>query len=165
MCHFLTLLSQETVTAALNPDLTAVHNATDFNVELDVSLAHPSRSEVISHADKTDGSAASKRGEKKIEKYSKERHTGGGSPCLIPLVFKHFGRWGNSREKFFHQMSLRSRGEDGRLNLIEFKTYWRQILSITLQRCNSSVLGKKIDRIVCSNGSVDDSYKHQMAVR
>ena len=42
--------------------------------------------------------------------------------------------------------------------------YWRQILSITLQRCNSSVLAKKIVKIVCSNDSVDDSYKHQVAV-
>ena len=57
------------------PDI-AVHNATDFNVELDVSLAHPWSSEVISHATTTDGSAASKREEKKIEKYNKERHTG-----------------------------------------------------------------------------------------
>ena len=69
------------------PDID-VHNATDFNVELDISLAHPWRSEVISHAATMDGSAASKREEKKIEKYSKERHTGGGSPCLIPLIFK-----------------------------------------------------------------------------
>ena len=66
--------------------------------------------------------------------------------------------------KFLHQISLRSRDEDGKLSSIEFKTYWRRILSITLQRCNSSVLAKKIDRIVCSNDSVDDSYKHQMAV-
>ena len=42
--------------------------------------------------------------------------------------------------------------------------YWQQVLSITLQRCNSSVSAKKSDRIVCSNDSVDDSYKHQNAV-
>ena len=120
--------------------------------------------QLISHAATTDGSAASKREEKKIEKYSKERHTGGGSPCLIPLVYKHFGCCENSRKKFLHQTLLRSRDEDGKLHSIEYKTYWRRILSITLQCCNSSVLTKKIDRIVCSNDSVDDSYKHQMAV-
>ena len=98
-----------------------------------------------------------KKEEKKIEKNSKERHTGGGSPCLIPLVFKHFGHWGNSGENFLHQISLTSRDEDGKLNLIEFKTYWQRTLSITLQRCNSSVLAKKTDGIICS-------YKHQMAV-
>ena len=101
------------------PDI-AVHNATNFNVELDVSLAHPWSSEVISHAATTDGSAASKRKEKKIEKYSKERHTGRDSPCLIPLVFKHFERWGNSGEKI-HQISVRSCDEDRKLNSIEFK--------------------------------------------
>ena len=98
------------------------------------------------------------------EKYNKERHTGGGSLCLIPLVFEHFGRWWNSGEKFLHQISLRSRDEDGKLNSIEDKTYWWRILSITLQLCTSSVLAKKTDRIVCSNDSEDDSYKHQMAV-
>ena len=82
--------------------------------------------------------------EKKIEKYSKERHTGGGSPCLIPLVFERFGCWGNNGEKFLHQISLRSRDEDGKLNSIEFKTYWRRILSITLQHCNSSVLAERL---------------------
>ena len=125
------------------PDI-AVRNATDFNVEFDVSLAHPWSSGVISHAATADGSAASKREEKKIEKYSKERHTGGGTPCLIPLVFEHFGRWGNNGEKFLHQISLRSRDEDEKLNLIKFKTYWQRILSITLQRCKSSVLAKRL---------------------
>ena len=109
-------------------------------------------------------SSFKKEEKKKIEKYSTEKHTGGGSPCLIPLVFKHFGRWGNSEENFLHHIPLRSRDKDGKLNSIEFKTYWRRILSITIQLCNSSVLAKKIDRIVCSNDSVDDSYKHQMAV-
>ena len=78
---------------------------TDFNVELDIPLAHPWSSKVISHAPTTDGSAASKREEKKIAKYSKERHISGGSPCLTPLVFEHFERCGNSGEKFLHQIS------------------------------------------------------------
>ena len=146
------------------PDID-VHNATDFNVKLDISLAHPWSSELILHAATTDGSAASKRKEKKIEKYSKERNTGGGFSCLISLVFEQCGCWGNNGEKVLHQISLRSRDEDGKLNSIEFITYWRRILSITLQCCNSSVLAKKIDRIVCSNDSMDDSYKHQVAFR
>ena len=98
-----------------------------------------------------------KREEKKIKKYSIERHSGRSYPCLIPLVFKHFGCWGNSGEKFLHQISLRSHDEDGKLKSIKFKTHWQRILS--------SVLAKKIDRIVCSNESVEDSYKHQMAIR
>ncbi|XP_062523315.1 uncharacterized protein LOC134197978 [Corticium candelabrum] len=123
------------------PDI-AVYNATDFNVELDISLAHPWSTDIISVAATTDGSAASKREGKKREKYSRETHTSGGSPCLIPLVFEHYGRWGNAGEKFLHQISLRSRDDDGK-------------------RCNSMVLAKKIDRIVCRNDSVAGFYSYQ----
>ena len=142
------------------PDI-AVYNATDFNVELDISLAHPWSTDIISVAATTDGSAASKREGKKREKYSRETHTSGGSPCLIPLVFEHYGRWGNAGEKFLHQISLRSRDDDGKVNSSEFKTYWRRLMSITLQRCNSMVLAKKIDRIVCRNDSVAGFYSYQ----
>ena len=34
-------------------------------------------------------------------------------------------------------------------------------MSITLQRCNSMVLAKKIDRIVCRNDSVAGFYSYQ----
>ena len=119
------------------------------------------QTDIISVAATTDGSAASKREGKKREKYSRETHTSGGSPCLIPLVFEHYGRWGNAGEKFLHQISLRSRDDDGKVNSSEFKTYWRRLMSITLQRCNSMVLAKKIDRIVCRNDSVAGFYSYQ----
>ena len=50
-------------------------------------------------------------------------------------------------------------------NKIKLTDRQRRILSLALQCCNRSVLAKKINRIVWSNDSVDDSYKHQMAVR
>ena len=76
-------------------------------------------------------------------------------------MFEHYGRWGNAGEKFLHQISLRSRDDDGKVNSSEFKTYWRRLMSITLQRCNSMVLAKKIDRIVCRNDSVAGFYIYQ----
>ena len=96
LSHFLTLFKpRDCYSSSQSRSDIAVHNATDFNAELDISLAHPWSLEAISLAATPNKSAGSKREETKIEKYSKERHAGKGSPSLIPLVFKHFERWGN----------------------------------------------------------------------
>ena len=50
------------------PDI-AIYNATDFNVELDISLAHPWCPDVLPAAALNQGSTTAKREEKKIEKY------------------------------------------------------------------------------------------------
>ena len=68
----------------------AVYNATDFNAELDISLAHPWCADVISAAALNQGAAASKREERKIERYRKEKHVSGILPKLVPLVFEQF---------------------------------------------------------------------------
>ena len=70
-----------------------------------------------------------------------ETHPGGFSPKLIPLVLEHFVFWGQEGQRFLHEISQRSRDEDGKANSIEFKTYWRCLFSMTLQRCNASVRG------------------------
>ena len=72
-------------------------------------------------------------------KTDSDRQAGRQTDRQTNIQIELFGRWGHSGEKFLHQISLRSRDEDGKLNLIEFRTYWQRILSITLQRCNSSV--------------------------
>ena len=81
------------------------------------------------------GVAALKRENKKIEKYNGERHIGGNSSELVPLVCEHFGYWGKDSVRFLNRISLRSRDDDGKINSAEFKTYWRHVLSVTLQRC------------------------------
>ena len=86
-----------------------------------------------------------KKKEKKKEKYSTETHPGGFSPKLIPLVLEHFGIGGQEGQRFLHEISQRSRDEDGKANSIEFKTYWRRLFSLTLQRCNAS--GSLIDLV------------------
>ena len=68
------------------------------------------------------------------------------STC-VPLVFEHFGRWGEQAHQFLDQLSLQSVDEDGRENSKEFKTFWRRCFSVALQRCNASVLRRKLSRI------------------
>ena len=63
---------------------------------LDISMVHPWSLGTIRRAGEKNGYAASKRKEKKIEKYNLEVLLDGSKPFLIPLVFEHFGRWGQS---------------------------------------------------------------------
>ena len=109
------------------PDIAICSNVFDSNVDLDVSLAHPWCSDIISKAAWQDGAAALRREEKKIEKYQKETRPGGFSPNLIPLVFEHYGRWGTEGEKFLNKISHRSTDEDSKSNTADFKTYWRRL--------------------------------------
>ena len=101
------------------PDIT-IQNVVDFNVELDISIAHPWSSDILPSADQTSGVAALRR----EEKYSTETHPGGFSPKLMVSVLEHFGFWGQEGQRFLHEISQRSRDEDGKANSIEFKTYW-----------------------------------------
>ena len=139
------------------PDI-AIHGASDFNVELDISLAHPWCPDIISAAGLNNGVAALKRENKKIKKYNGERHSGGNSSDLVPLVCEHFGYWGKDSVRFLNRISLRSRDDDGKINSAEFKTYWRRVLSVTLQRCNTSIINRKMDRLACLHVCTGDLY-------
>ena len=146
------------------PDI-AIQNVVDFNVELDISIAHPWSSDILPSAAQASGVAALRREKKKKEKYGTETHPGGFSPKLIPLVLEHFGFWGQEGQRFLHEISQRSRDEDGKANSIEFKTYWRRLFSMTLQRCNASVINRKLDRLSYSTASVGNLYRNQMYSR
>ena len=61
--------------------------------ELDISLAHPWRSEACRRAAVENGAAAIISGERKIEKYSSVVRVNGSSSCFVPVVAEHFGRW------------------------------------------------------------------------
>ena len=65
---------------------------------------------------------------------------------------------------FLHQLSLRSRDDDGKANSADFKAYWRRLMSVTLQRCNSSVISRKLDRILCKQDSIGEIYRIQINV-
>ena len=72
---------------------------------------------------------------------------------------------GQEGQRFLHEISQHSRDEDGKANSIEFKTYWRRLFSMTLQRCNASVINRKLDRLSYSTASVGNLYRNQMYAR
>ena len=114
------------------------------DIELDISMAHPWALHVISRAAQEDGVAAATREVKKSEKYARERDVWGLPSNCIPLVFKHFGRWGSETAQFLHRLSFQSIDEDGRKNSLDFKTFWRRCMLVALQRCNASVINRKL---------------------
>ena len=69
------------------------------DIELDVSLAHPWCLDSVKAASREEGVAAMKREEKKEEKYNFELLPERSCPLVIPLVFQHFGRWGEQGGK------------------------------------------------------------------
>ena len=95
------------------------------DLELDISLAHPWSLDTIIRAGEKNGYAASKREEKKIEKYNHEVVLDGPKPFLIALVFEHFGRWGQSGELFLGELAKKSRTIGGAKNRAEFRMDWR----------------------------------------
>ena len=46
-----------------------------------------------------------------------------------------------------NELGKKARGFDGRRIAVEFKTFWRKRLSITLQKCNSRVILRKLSRL------------------
>ena len=80
----------------------------------------------------------------------------GGAPKFVPLVFEHFGYWGNEADKFLNDLSKKSVDAEGRSNEHAFRNRWRRHFSILLQNCNSSVIFKKVTRL--SRGRVVDSF-------
>ena len=63
----------------------------------------------------------------------------------MPLVFEHFGNWGNEADKFLNDLSKKSVDAEGRSNEHAFRN---RLFSILLQKCNSSVILKKVTIIM-----------------
>ena len=140
------------------PDIIAFDAQSGCDIELDISVAHPWAQHVISLAALEDGVAAGKREVEKSKKYAGEWDVWGHPSNCIALVFEHFGRWGDDALQFLHRLSLQSINEDGRKNSSEFKTFWRRCLSVALQRCNASVMTRKLARLAKSKDPTLDSY-------
>ena len=141
------------------PDIVVFDAQQGCDIELDISVAHPWALHVISRAAQEDGAAAATREVKKSEKYARERIVWGLPSNCIPLVFKHFGRWGSEAAQFLHRLSLQSIDEDGRKNSRDFKTFWRRCMSVALQRWNASVISRKLARLGhCKIFTVDSSF-------
>ena len=133
-----------------------------LDIELDISISHPWAGHTLSQSAIEDGVAAAKREQEKIQKYANELDIWGNPSSCIPIVFEHFGRWGKQANQFLHQLSLQSVNEDRSPNRHEFKTFWRRCLSVALQRCNVSVITRKLTRLCGSkNVTVDrNSYMY-----
>ena len=144
------------------PDIIAFDADSGCDIELDISIAHPWAGHTLLQSAIEDGVAAAKREQEKIQKYANELDIWGNPSSCIPIVFEHFGRWGKQANQFLHQLSLQSVNEDGSPNRHEFKTFWRRCLSVALQRCNASVITRKLTRLCGSkNVTVDrDSYMY-----
>ena len=104
-------------------DIVAYNAQTGADIELDVSLAHPWAGHIVSQAAKEDGVAAARRQQEKSRKYAEMVDVWGTPSTCVPLVFEHFGRWGEQAHQFLDQLSLQSVDEDGRENSKEFETF------------------------------------------
>ena len=97
----------------------------------------------------------------KENKYAQERLPGVYSPTVVPLVFEHFGHWGEKASEYLRVLSALWRDDNGRSNIAEFKTHWRQRFLIKLQQCNPSVISRKMAVISAGQKScsVLDEYQ------
>ena len=95
------------------------------NSDLDIALARPWSMEALSRSAEEDGLAAFKREEWKQVKYNTLLLTGK-SLNFVPLVYKHFGRWGQAAENY---LNVLARDSEGRPNPAKFRAFWRKQLS------------------------------------
>ena len=135
------------------PDI-LMYNET--STELDVSMAHPWSKDILNRASKEAGYAAERRAMRKKSKYEALSVQDGTTPNLVPLVFEHFGFWGQETDNFLNSPSKKSRNSEGRSTEADFRTRWRRHFSIIIQRCNARVILKKISRVHI--GKIDDFF-------
>ena len=130
-------------TSSGRPDIYVAESFCMPVAELDIALSHPFSKDILSRAAYIDGAAASRRQKIKHTKYDSQLLPGGFAPTVIPLVFEHYGRWGDEAQQFLKTLSLMSYDEDGHQNASNFTTYLRQRLSVQLQQCNAGVIFRK----------------------
>ena len=92
----------------------------------------------------TDGAAARRREKRKEDKYQHERLPAGDVMSFVPLIFEHFGHWGEKAEGFLKELSKELTDEDGHSNTCEFVGYWRKCLSLQIQKCNAGMIFRKL---------------------
>ena len=118
----------------------------ETSTELDVSMAHPWSKDILNRASKEAGYAAERHEMRKKSKYEALSVQDGTTPNLVPLVFEHFGFWGQEADNFLNSLSKKSRDSEGRSTEADFRTRWRRQISIIIQRCNARVILIKEDK-------------------
>ena len=136
-------------------DIVVFNSASGVDLELDIALAHPWSNELEGLSATTQRAAATRRENLKIKKYDQELLPGGFRPTFVPIVFEHFGCWGEKAEEYLKKLSQLSRDEDGKPNAATFKTYWRSVFSVCLQPSNARVIDRKIKKIVSRDSHIN----------
>ena len=78
---------------------------------------------------------------RKRTKYEKQTmSTGEKCRKVVPLVFEHFGLWGEEAYDYLKELAKSSRDSEGRKNVADFLMRWRRQLAINIQRCNARVI-------------------------
>ena len=137
------------------PDIVVFDSASGMDLELDIALGHPWNDEIEGLSATTQRAAATKRQNLKIKMYDLELLPGGIRPTFVPIVFEHFGCWGEKAEDYLKKLLQLSRDEDGKTNASTFKTYWRSVFSVCLQQLNATVIARKINKIVSRDSNIN----------
>ena len=146
------------------PDIAVFDAGSGTNVELDVALAHPWAKDTLFQASKREAAAAANRENRKLTKYSQVTLPGASSLTLVPLVFEHFGHWGERATRYLQELSTRSTDDDGNKNANEFMCYWRKRFSTALQRCNARTIAGKLSHLLSMSSSNVKNYHTQFCV-
>ncbi|XP_062522026.1 uncharacterized protein LOC134196821 [Corticium candelabrum] len=150
------------------PDIAVFDAGSGTNVELDVALAHPWAKDTLFQASKREAAAAANRENRKLTKYSQVTLPGASSLTLVPLVFEHFGHWGERATRYLQELSTRSTDDDGNKNANEFMCYWRKRFSTALQRCNARTIAGKLSHLLSMSSSNEWSgckaYKYSASI-
>ena len=92
----------------------------------------------------TAGIVASRKEDRKKVKHNQGLLPGGIKPSLFPLVLEHFVRWGMQASNYLNKLAKSSRDDEGKKNKAQFKTKWRSLISIQLQRNLAKVIADKL---------------------
>ena len=136
------------------PDIVVINPQTGHDTELDISLAHPWCTDFLILAASTAGIATSRREERKYVKYNQELIPRGIKPSFVPLVLEHSGRGGIQASNYLKKLAETSRDDEGKKNKTHFKTKWRSLISIQLQRYFTKVIADKSHSIHRMNNTV-----------
>ena len=90
-----------------NEDITAFNINSGVNFDLDIAMAHPFSKDIVKRAsEETIMQQKRERAEKDCQVPESDYITlTGGAPKFVPLVFEHFGNWGNEADKFLDECS------------------------------------------------------------
>lgn len=87
------------------------------------------------------------RSKKKNRKYSSELLSGGESFKASAACFRALWQMGREAESYLNMLSARSTEDNGRSNPNEFKSFWRQLFSVKLQKGNARVIYRKLEEL------------------